>query len=84
MKIAVVKHDIEALRFERLGPAGQGFCGIPGAFLSARREAFLTRCQVFCKNVTHVKLEVVIIQKEAFINFNLIFFLKVVKQTEGK
>ena len=49
--------------------------------------------QISLKNIRHIKLEFVrtgvsnvnsIIQKEGFINFSLIFFLKMTKQTKGK
>ena len=59
-------------------------------------KLFLVRCQASCKNIRHMKLEVVttkmllvfsvksIIQKKAFINnFSLTFFLKTAKQTKG-
>ena len=75
----------------------RGVCAILSRDLVAHEMSLsFTYGQVSRKNVRHIKLEDLrpgvlllfsvksIDQKEAFINFSLIFFLKVAKQTEGK
>ena len=76
------------MHFERLAPAGQGLVAYRALYYRRDAKLFVMWCQVSFKNIHHIKLEVVrmavlllfsvksIIQKEAFINLSLIFFLK--------